>query len=45
MLGGPNGDEKSDRRMRALPATAWLIQRWKGFYPKSRIFKSADTTK
>lgn len=42
MLGAPVGEEKSDSRMRSLPATAWLIQRWKGFYPKSRVFKSAE---
>ena len=42
MLGGPVSDLKSDSRMRSLPATAWLIQRWKGFYPKSRIFKSSE---
>ena len=42
MLGGPVGDEKSDSRMQAIPATAWLIQRWKGFYPKSRVFKAVS---
>ena len=43
MLGAPVGDEKSKSRMRSLPATAWLIQRWKGFYPKSPIYGSTDT--
>ena len=42
MLGAPVGDESSDSRMRSLPATAWLIQRWKGFYPKSPVFKSKN---
>ena len=42
MLGAPIGGEKSASRMRSLPATAWLIKRWEGFYPNSRVFGSAD---
>ena len=33
------GDDESPT-MTPVPATAWLIHRWKGFYPKSRIYKS-----
>ena len=43
MLGAPVGDENTASRLRALPATAWLIRRWKGFYPKSRVFESTAT--
>lgn len=32
--------EDSNLRMEPLPATAWLIERWKGFYPKSHVYKS-----
>ena len=40
MLGAPVENKEPDSQMRPIPATAWLIQRWKGFYPKSRVFKS-----
>lgn len=39
MLGVRAGDKDSPN-MIPIPATAWLIHRWKGFYPKSRIYES-----
>jgi hypothetical protein len=35
MLTGSSGKEVLDR----VPATPWLIARWKGFYPKGEVFR------
>lgn len=49
MLGAPLGGETTAKKLTSLPATAWLIHRWQGFYPKSRVFgatvKKAGTKK
>ncbi len=38
MLGRPVGDKNDKEKMGPLPATAWLIKRWKGFYPDSKTW-------
>ncbi|MFT7619347.1 MAG: hypothetical protein ACI97A_002997 [Planctomycetota bacterium] len=43
MLGRPVGDMANDEKMKPLPATAWLIKRWHGFYPNSEVWKAAKS--
>jgi len=38
MLGRPVGAKDDEEKMTPLPATAWLMHRWKGFYPKSGVY-------
>ncbi len=38
MLGRPKGNTSNSQKMQPLPATAWLIERWHGFYPKSTVW-------
>jgi len=38
MLGRPVKARDDKERMTPVPATAWLIERWKGFYPASGIY-------
>ncbi len=40
MLGQPAGVESSKEMMTPLPATMWLADRWKGFYPEGEVFEA-----
>ncbi len=35
MLGQPIGADNASEKMRPIAATVWLIERWRGFYPKA----------
>ena len=38
-LGEPVAGAEGAERLRPLPTTAWLIHRWRGFYPESEIHR------
>ena len=40
MLGAPDGKEETAEKLASIPATVWLMDRWKGFYPESRVFEA-----
>ena len=40
MLGRPVGKKGAEDALDPRPATAWLIHRWKGFYPKAPVYEA-----